>query len=408
MGGVKREAWLKFSLLVNMILLGVIFFLAADKRTSRQPARPEVQNDSGNSTASGPEVQNVRPPALFSASWVESLRAAGVGNKILAQVVLADFEDGWQKRLDDTQQKYDLGEVDSDAFDQLALEHETAQEETLRATLGEEGFKQWDTAQTLQSLNLKKLQLTPGETNSLYALQKDLQRRLRELQAAKLKGDIDDAGYAEEQTKAQAACNEQVKALLGDNRYATMQGAGEDPDLQRSLKKLNATDEQLQTLLQTQNGWAESRAALEGQIQTNQPQAAALEQQIQALDAARTQAFQQVLGTNGLDAIQKVQDPRYAALKRYENTWGINDADADYVYGTIQSYEKNMDDYQQAARDMEQNGQPVDWDAVNKNMQQFSQQTQQSLQNYLGADRFNKINRNQIFPFPQSPPTAQP
>jgi len=43
----------------------------------------------------------------------------------------------------------------------------------------------------------------------------------------------------------------------------------------------------------------------------------------------------------------------------------------------------------------------VDWDAVNKNLQQFKEQTQQALQNSLGQDCFNKMQRNGVFQFNQ-------
>jgi hypothetical protein len=55
--------------------------------------------------------------------------------------------------------------------------------------------------------------------------------------------------------------------------------------------------------------------------------------------------------------------------------------------------------YQRQARALEAQGQAVDWDAVNNNVQQFAQQTEQTLRKYLGDERFNKIKSNQILPF---------
>jgi hypothetical protein len=73
------------------------------------------------------------------------------------------------------------------------------------------------------------------------------------------------------------------------------------------------------------------------------------------------------------------------------------------VYGTIKYYEKSVQDYQAQARALESQGQSVDWDAAKKNLQQFAQQTQQSLQTYLGPDSFDKMQRNGVFQFNQSP-----
>lgn len=55
--------------------------------------------------------------------------------------------------------------------------------------------------------------------------------------------------------------------------------------------------------------------------------------------------------------------------------------------------------YQRQARALEAQGQAVDWDAVNNNVQQFAQQTEQTLRKYPGDERFNKIKSNDIFPF---------
>ena len=87
-------------------------------------------------------------------------------------------------------------------------------------------------------------------------------------------------------------------------------------------------------------------------------------------------------------------------MRRYAGAWGIDDGNIDYIYRTVKYYEKSVQDYRQQARQLEQQGQPVDWNAVNNNLEQFSQQTETALRDYLGSDRFNKIKRNQgVLPF---------
>jgi uncharacterized protein YpuA (DUF1002 family) len=72
------------------------------------------------------------------------------------------------------------------------------------------------------------------------------------------------------------------------------------------------------------------------------------------------------------------------------------------VYGTLKFYEKSVQDYQARAHALEAQGQSVDWDAVNKNLQQFTDQISLALQNYLGRDRLDKMLRNGVFQL--SPP----
>jgi hypothetical protein len=86
-------------------------------------------------------------------------------------------------------------------------------------------------------------------------------------------------------------------------------------------------------------------------------------------------------------------------MKKYASLWGLDDNSIDYIYRSGRYYEKAIQDYQSQARAMEAQGQAVDWMAVNKNIQQFGDQTKQALQNYLGADRFSKLQRNGVFQF---------
>jgi len=146
----------------------------------------------------------------------------------------------------------------------------------------------------------------------------------------------------------------------------------------------------------------ESRSKLDQQFQDD-PTNPAYADQIKALDEARDQEYQRVLGSNAFGTLQKAQDDGYSKMKKYENIWGLDDNKVDNVYDAIKYYEKTVQDYQARASALDAQDQSVDWDAVNKNLQQFKEQTQQSLQNYLGQDSFNKMQRNGVFQFNEVP-----
>ena len=173
-------------------------------------------------------------------------------------------------------------------------------------------------------------------------------------------------------------------------------------NLRQDLAKVNPSDSQFQDLLKAQQQLNERRSELDKQFQDD-PSSTDYAEQIKALDEARDQEYQRVLGTNVFDTFQKEQDLGYAKMKKYENIWGLDDNTIDCVYGSIKYYEKSVQDYQAQARALEAQGQSVDWDAVNNNLQQFAEQTQQTLQNYLGQDNFNKMQRNGIFQFNEVP-----
>jgi hypothetical protein len=394
------------------VLLAVTLVVLLLHQSERAPA-PPVREINPPTTSNAAPV-SVRPsklpqyPDTASASdrsrWlVDQLRAAGVPNNVLARVVLADLDERWQRRIEEAVAK---SHGNPDLMAALHQEQERDTEAEMRASLGEEGFKQWDQENMLREANVGKIQLSASETNAIYDLKKQLQQRMRDLDQARLNGNMDDAEINDASDKAYADFNQKMKALLGDDRYAQSQGV--DPgaaaaNLRQDLANLNPSDSQFQDLLKAQEQVNERRSQIDKQFQDD-PTSADYAAQIKSLDDARDQEYQRVLGTNVFDTLQKEQDIGYSKMKKYENIWGLDDTKIDSVYGTIKYYEKSVQDYQDQARALQVQGQNVDWDAVNKNLQQFAQQTQQALQDYLGQDSFNKMQRNGVFQFPLTTP----
>ena len=313
-------------------------------------------------------------------------------------MVLAELDEDWQKRFDEAALN---SYGNPDALAALHLEQEKDTEAQMRAALGEAGFKQWDQARLLREANIGKIQLTSTEADAIYDLKKTLQQRSRDLEQARLDGDMDDAEINDATDKAYSEFNQQMKTLLGDERYAKSQGLDDGgATLRQDLAKANPSDSQFADLLKAQQQLDERRSELDKQFQDN-PSSPDYAAQVKALDDARAQEYQRVLGTNVFDTLQKSQDIGYSKMKKYENIWGLDDSKIDYVYGTIKYYEKSVQDYQTQAAALASQGQSVDWDAAKKNLQQFSQQTQQALQGYLGPDSFSKMQRNGVFQFNQ-------
>jgi len=394
------------SLILNVVLAVTVVVLALHKST-RAPLSSARGDGPGKMTNETPVFTN-QPKLpqytnIASASdrrrWlVDQLRAAGVPNNVLARVVLSDLEEGWQRRFEECH-------GDADTMAALQQEHDRDEEAEMRAALGDEGFKSWDQENLLREANIGKIQFTDSETNALYDLKKKLQQRIRDLEQARLNGEMDDAEINDASDKAYSEFNQQMKALLGDERYAKSQGLDDGTaaaNLRQDLAKVNPSDSQFPELLKAQQQWNDARSGLDKQFQDD-PSSADYAEQIKALDEARDQEYQRVLGTNVFDTLQKAQDDGYSKMKKYENIWGLDDNKIDNVYGSIKYYEKSVQDYQDQASALEAQGQSVDWDAVNKNLQQFKEQTQQALQNSLGQDCFNKMQRNGVFQFDEVP-----
>jgi hypothetical protein len=407
---MSREFRHQASLVLN-VALAVTVVLLVLRKSERAPS-PSAPDVSPGITTNETPVLTSEPKLpqytdIGSVSdrrrWlVDQLRAAGVPNNVLARVVLAELEEDWQRRFDEGALK---SHGEPSAMVALHLEQEKDTEAEMRAALGEDGFKLWDQGNMLREANIGKVQLTAPETNAIYDLKKKLQRRQRDLEQARLTGEMDDAEINDASDKAYSEFNQQMKALLGDARYAKSQGlddATAADNLRQDLAKANPSDSQFQDLLKAQQQWNQRRSDLDKQFQDD-PSSAAYSAQIKVLDDARDQEYQRVLGTNVFDTLQKQQDIGYSKMKKYENIWALDDNKIDYVYSAIKYYEKSVQDYQAQARALEAQGQSVDWDAVNRNQQQFANQTEQALQNYLGQDSFNKMLRNGVFQFNQLP-----
>ncbi len=338
-------------------------------------------------------------PAKQRRWLVDQLRAMGVPNQVLARVVMKDLDQRWNKRAAELTLKT---RGDPEALTALNLEIERSRDADMRDALGAEGFKEWDTENMHREVDTGKVEFSPSETDAAYALWKKLRQRDLELRELKYQGKIDEAGAGEAYAKDVAEFQRQMKTLLGDERYADTQAVGPRAaaaNLRQEVAKANPTDAQFQELLNTQQQYNDLRADLARQP----PDDAAYVQRLKDLDEARDEEFRRVLGADAFDALQKQQDFSYAEMKKYEQTWGLDDAKIDYVYGALKYYQKTAEDYQAGARALEAKGQTVDWDAVNKNLQRFAQQTRQALQSYVGADSFDKLQRNGVVQFNQPP-----
>jgi len=319
---------------------------------------------------------------------IDQLRAMGVPNDTLALVAQMDLEVQWDGRFQECW-------GDADKMAAVQLEMDKSKDAEMRAALGEAGFKQWDQKNMLWEAMSTEVDITPSEADAIYALKKKLQQRELELEQGKVEGTMDDAQIKDASDQAYSECNQQLKALLGDDRYAKSQQMDDSfrVDLLRhQLASINPNDSQFQELFKAQQQWFQSLAQLD-------PSSSDYAVQSKALNDERDQTYQQVLGTNVYSVYQEQQDPSYSEMKKYENLWGLDDPKIDYVYNTMKQYQKSVQDYQTQVSALQAQGQNVGWDTVNTTLQQLANQTQQSLQNYLGQDSFNKLERNHLLAF---------
>jgi hypothetical protein len=264
--------------------------------------------------------------------------------------------------------------VDDDERARFEARRDEEQERALRAALGDEGFRQWDKAYSLRDLDLTKLQLSSSQTDALYQLRKDRTLKDRMLAEALRNGAIDETDYNKQQAAAQQEYDQQFQRVLGDERHKALQNSEEGMEgvLRQRLKDVSSVyDSQLEVMVEAERKWNQQRVELDRRAKETPDQRQAYEEQARALDVARDREYKQVLGTNDFDQLQRNQDRRYQLLKRHATTWSLSDSDIDYIYSSVQHYrEKNP-----SARD----------------------QIEQSLISYLGQERFDRLESNDLF-----------
>jgi len=394
------------SLLLNVFLVIAVGLLAVHK-LARASAPPPVQavhettikEVSLRKTPNAPPLVNqpLTPryaniaSALERRRWIiDQLRAIGVPDDTLALVARVDFDVEWEGR-------FAACGVDRDKLAAAQLEMDMSKDAEMRAALGEEGFQRWDHKNMLWEAMSTAVAVSPSESDAIYASKKKLQQRELELEQAKVNGTMDDAAINEAEDKAYAEYNQQLKTVLGDERYAKSQqldDAFAAGNLRYTLNKngVNLDDAQFQELFKAEQNLNKSELKLD-------PSSPDYLAQLKALNDARDQQYRQLLGVDAYNTFQKEQDPGYSQMKKYETVWGLDDSKVDYVYNAMKSYEKSVQDYQARMSALQAQGQNVDWGGVNKHLQELTDQTGQTLQNYLGQESFDKLQRNHLFLF---------
>jgi len=386
------KTWLYLSLALNALLVAAL----ALHNSRPVPVTPQTPTASV-ADAAPPAAPKIFAPVLpnknaLPEGWVATLRNAGVPDKLVSSIAAADYENRWQKQLEAMKKKFAEGLITEDEFSKFIKSHDADEETALRASLGEAGFHQWDREKTLRGFDLDSLKLSDADADALYQLQKGFNQQRHDMTMAKLNGDMDEATLESQTEAKQDEYEKQLKTLLGDARYASLQpGDSAVGDLRRNLAKVNASDEQVDAMMKGQQQWKDSRAKVEADLQAGKITAQEYEEQTKTLDAARDQLYQQTLGAGVYADLQKNEDSRFQAMQRYAPAWNLNDDDINRLYSAVQFAQNNVRDYQQRAKAAEARGEPVDWDAVQKILQDFSQQTDQTLQKYLGQERFSKL-----------------
>ncbi|HUR60096.1 MAG TPA: hypothetical protein VM029_20400 [Opitutaceae bacterium] len=396
----RMKRWLCLSLLLNAALAGAWWHASGRATAPDHPVQPvgphfmarknAAAGDTTNSAETGPAAKGAE-----WTRWLGALRGAGVSSRVLAGLVTADFEERWEKRLAQLQRDFEQGRLSLDDLVRIQRGHDAELEKEMRLALGDEGFRQWDKAVVLREMGASALELSTAEGEAAYALRKDLVAQLRAAEAAHDRGELDESDLAERLSTLERDHQEKLKPLLGAERYAALQGRGDDirGELRRELRKIALEPAQFDALAEARRASDREHAEVARQEEGG-AKGVDFELRRAAIDAAREREYERVLGPVAYADYQRNNDTRYQVMQRYANAWKISEAEIAGVYATIRSYENTVRGYRQQALAAEQVGQPADWVAVQRRITQYTQQTEDALRRSLGEERFEKLKRH--------------
>lgn len=397
---MNTKLLLGFSVALNV--LGACFLLTVHRSPGSGPTPlPAAAAPSAADTIAVPARDRaIKTASPAPVSWVQALRDAHVSEKIIADVAAANFEDRWHALALEAQKKFDRGEISQADLTGFDLNHDDEKEKEMRAALGDAGYRAWDQASELADLSRAGLQLSSDDSDKLYDLRKDLDRKRLAMDKARHDGKLTDEQAASQSEALYAQYNQDLLKLLGDDRFAQIQNGGDTgmSELKRNLAAVDANDSQVSNMQTAQQSWNSERNQLDIKLQKGEVTAEDYQQQMKTLDAQRDEQFQKALGTNGFAQFQREQSDQYQTLKRLGPDLGFNSDDVNELYSMVQDYQNEVRDYRDRAQQMQSQGQTVDWAAVDKVLANYSQQTQDALRQELG-DKFDKLKRSNVLPF---------
>jgi len=390
---MKTTTGLLASLALNAILIAAVWFLWRDRGPAGRPAAPAAAAPAVAGSLPAPWASSPVPPVAGGGdwrTWIEPLRRARLPDNVLADLVRADFDRRWETRQAAMQQRYLRGEADADALAALALEHDAAVDDELRAALGPEAYRAWDMDRIFRSLNASEAGLSAADRQAVYEVERGLRDELRGAQLDRLRGVIDQATQTNREQGAQDAAGQKLRALLGDRRAAALQGADDtEGNLRRSLGTLSLTGTQLRALAGAQQQWDQMRSALT--VLETETQNPAYEDLIAAGADQWRDEFGRIAGPAAFDQFRASQDSRYRDLQRFAPSWQLSPAEARQVYDTIANTETAATDYVRDAR-----ARGVDPEVMQEVVAASEHQIEESLRESLGARRYGELRDNGV------------
>ena len=325
-----------------------------------------------------------------------------MSRRMVVSALLAELNRRETQQMAALQKKYAPKLVPDREYVEFARRIEAERTRELKSALGEDGYQEWDKAETLRDLNRARppgdeLPMTATEAEQAYRLQKEFAEKSRELQMAMEDGVADRADVSALQAQAQRTLDRELEQLLGTQRFNELRG-NVDPtvDVYRALGDLNPTPEQAKAVLRIDEAYRAQETAFAKELSETPRDIAKIAADLKTMNDAKEEQLRTILGADAYDKNKRQNDPSYKALKQYAEAWELKEDEVSSVYGTLRAFNDQTERLRGAAELSQAAGQRVNWREIDSTVDRARQATEARLQDLIGPERLRRLKQNEL------------
>jgi len=392
---------LAISLSLNVAFTVVLVMPKATPRNvPPQPPSPPVTMDENRSlTSMASDAENTiqrkktRPPETISlegddfARYIQKLREAGLGEDSVVQIIAAEL------RERELEERFALGaklkrtEITQADFNQRVKQVHRDMETRLESLLGRESYRRHQIQQDYHPQSLAESgRFSEDVLEKVYDLNKKYADKRSEI-SERTQG----LGYLAYQVEAfdvERAYRVELEQTFGPEVARQIRLATDDQALRlrSQMAAVSLTDEELDRAAQIIKHTNEEKQRLQSMQARGDISYGELSPQQSALDQEQNEQLKAILGPERFAEYEKQNDHLYTGLKPNIASKVMSRVEVEHVYRVV----KDMQ-WQQNELSSQSQTQQVSREDVRAAIQQLQQSTKKALQEYLGAERFQKI-----------------
>lgn len=335
----KPSRFTTVSLALNAGLIALLLFMGRPD-SFLASSSPTGRGDRGRDTPGSTTPQAPDSPAAVAMiDWQKSLRQSDIPPHVFIAAIQADFNEKWAPRDRDLQKRYADGEAKIEELSLLHLDREIALEAAMRDALDAESFRDWDRDRKFADINTVDLALSGDEANSLHNVRTARTDRLRTLERSLLTKEIDPATFQERCELVQADYEQEVRNLVGFQRYNLARDSGIPAYLRRDLRELGVSDAQLSQIQELEGDFGDGRTDLEVAAQHGSINSVKLDHEQATLAQSKDDQLKKILGKEAYALYHKQADPRYQTMVDSAASWKLSKQDVENVFQLLQAHE---------------------------------------------------------------------